>query len=131
MGVTFCLCHPCLPPHPALQLRAGPSRVQPFCSSPLMPGIYSVPASLALRSSKPFADPAGKMAVPWSAKLSAKLLLGKEAVLKTHGDLGCLYEQALCPQKPQGEGAAPPGITGLSRWSSVPHNYGSVVIQAG
>lgn len=131
MGVTCCLCHPCLPPHPALQLRAGPSRVQLFCPSPLMPGIYSVPASLTLRSSKPFADPAGKMAVPRSAKLSAKLLPGEEAVLKTHGALGCLYEQALRPRKPQEEGAAPPGLTGLSRRGSVPHNYGSVVIQAG
>ena len=90
-----------------------------------------MPASLTLRSSKPFADPAGKMAVPWSAKLSAKLLLGKEAVLKTHGDLGCLYEQALRPRKPREEGAVPPGITGSSRRGSVPRNQASVVTQAG
>lgn len=70
-------------------------------------------------------------AVAWSAKLSAKLLLGKEAVLKTQGDMGRLNRQALHRLEPQEEGTVHPVITGLSRRDGILCNYGSVAPRLG
>lgn len=95
---------------------------------------WNLPSACLLRSSKSFADPAGKTAAPWSGSplnyLCAKRQFSLQ-LLDSPRDLGRLYEQALCWLEPQEEGTVRPRSVGLSRRDGDLDNHGSVAIQVG